>query len=80
MSRVDPRRQRTVVVRELLIALAVRTLFLFAGRYLLELLCISEPALIERLMGMVLVSVAIQMLMTGVAVFVASEPAGGGDR
>jgi hypothetical protein len=37
LSRVDPRRQRTVVVRELLIALSVLTLFLFAGRYLLEL-------------------------------------------
>jgi MarC family membrane protein len=42
---VEPRRRRRVVVRELLVALAVMVAFLFAGRPLLEVLGISEPAL-----------------------------------
>jgi multiple antibiotic resistance protein len=61
LSRVDPRRQRTVVVRELLIALAVLTLFLFAGRYLLELLRISEPALTAA-GGVILFLIAVRMI------------------
>src|SRR5947207_1095413 len=42
---VDPARVRRVIVRELLIALAVLVLFLFTGRFILELLHISDPAL-----------------------------------
>jgi multiple antibiotic resistance protein len=42
---VPEARQRTVVVRELLIALGVMTVFLFAGRFLLDVLHISGPAL-----------------------------------
>jgi small neutral amino acid transporter SnatA (MarC family) len=42
---VPEARQRTVVVRELLIALGVMTVFLFAGRFLLDVLHISDPAL-----------------------------------
>lgn len=46
MSRVPPERRRPVLVRELLIALVVLVLFLFAGKALLRALHISEPALL----------------------------------
>ena len=42
---VEPRRQRWVTIRELLIALSVMILFLFLGPFALEFLQISEPAL-----------------------------------
>lgn len=45
LSRVAAERRRRVLVRELLIALVALVIFLFAGRYLLTLLHISEPAL-----------------------------------
>jgi MarC family membrane protein len=45
LSRVAAERRRRVLVRELLIALVALVIFLFAGRYLLSLLHISEPAL-----------------------------------
>jgi multiple antibiotic resistance protein len=46
MSRVPAERRRPILVRELLIALLVLVVFLFAGRYLLRALHISEPALL----------------------------------
>jgi multiple antibiotic resistance protein len=46
MSRVPPERRRPVLVRELVIALVVLVVFLFAGKYLLQALHISEPALL----------------------------------
>src|SRR5262245_34895738 len=45
LKHVEPARQNRVVLRELLIALLVLVVFLFAGQHLLELLHISEPAL-----------------------------------
>ena len=48
---MDPSRQRTVIVRELLIALVAMVLFLFVGQYILQLLSISEPALTIGLGG-----------------------------
>ncbi|MFH0911025.1 MAG: MarC family protein [Planctomycetota bacterium] len=45
LKNVDSRKHRPIIARELLIALAVLVGFLFVGRYLLELLHISEPAL-----------------------------------
>lgn len=42
---MPPHRARRIVVRELLIALAVLTLFLLGGRAVLDVLQISEPAL-----------------------------------
>jgi multiple antibiotic resistance protein len=58
---VDPARQRHVVVRELLIALAVLVFFLFAGRYILLLLQISEPAL-TLAGGVILLLIAVRMI------------------
>ena len=42
---VEPRRQRWVTIRELLIVLSVMILLLFLGPFALEFLQISEPAL-----------------------------------
>ncbi len=61
MSHVKPERYRRVVVRELLIALGVLVAFLFLGRYLLQLLQISETALTAA-GGTVLLLIAIKMI------------------
>lgn len=61
LKNVEPARQRLVIVRELLIALAALVLFLFAGRYLLELLHISDPALTIS-GGVILFLIAIRMI------------------
>jgi multiple antibiotic resistance protein len=45
MSRVPIERRRAVLIRELLIALLVLIVFLFAGKHLLAAMHISEPAL-----------------------------------
>jgi multiple antibiotic resistance protein len=61
LRRVDPSRQRWVVIRELLIALVVLVFFLFAGRFLLDVLGISEPALTTA-GGVILFLIAIRMI------------------
>jgi multiple antibiotic resistance protein len=61
LARVDPSRQRKVVVRELSMALLVLVLFLFAGRYILQLLHISEPALTVS-GGTILFLIALRMV------------------
>jgi multiple antibiotic resistance protein len=61
LKNVDPARQRLVVLRELLIALGVLVFFLFAGRYILELLNISEPALTTA-GGVILFLIALRMI------------------
>ncbi|HVJ81849.1 MAG TPA: MarC family protein [Planctomycetia bacterium] len=45
LGRLDPKRARQVIVRELLFAYLVLVVFLFGGRYILELLQISEATL-----------------------------------
>ena len=61
LSTVPPERQRRVVVRELAIALGVLVFFLFAGRWLLELLHITEPAL-GVAGGVILFLIAVHMI------------------
>jgi multiple antibiotic resistance protein len=61
LAQVDPARQPVVIVRELLIALAVLAAFLFAGRYVLEALHISEPALTAA-GGVILFLIAVRMI------------------
>jgi MarC family membrane protein len=61
LKHVDPVRQRRVVIRELLIALAVMVFFLFAGEHLLNLMHISEPALTIA-GGVILFLIAIRMV------------------
>src|SRR5260370_39460236 len=61
LKHVEPSRQRKVVARELLIALGAMVLFLFAGRYILQLLSISEPALTIA-GGVILFLIALRMI------------------
>src|SRR5712692_2160937 len=58
---VEPSRQKKVVARELLIALLALVFFLFAGRYILQLLSISEPALTIA-GGVILFLIALRMI------------------
>jgi multiple antibiotic resistance protein len=61
LRQVDPGRVRRVIVRELLIALGVLVFFLFAGRYVLAVLRISEPAL-SLAGGVILLLIALRMI------------------
>jgi len=61
LTKVEPARQKRVVMRELLIALCVLVFFLFAGRYVLALLRISEPAL-SLAGGVILLLIALRMI------------------
>lgn len=65
LKNVEPARQRHVVVRELLIALVVMIFFLFAGRFLLQVLQISEPALTIA-GGVILFLIAVRMIFPSV--------------
>lgn len=61
LERVPPSRRRRVILREMLIALAVLTVFLFFGQYILQGLHISEPALSIG-GGVVLFLIALRMI------------------
>ncbi|MGE0353509.1 MAG: MarC family protein [Gemmatimonadales bacterium] len=61
LRNVDPGRRNLVVLRELLIALAILVLFLFTGRYVLDLLRISDPALTTA-GGVILFLIALRMI------------------
>jgi multiple antibiotic resistance protein len=70
---VEPRRQRSVLVRELLIALGVLLVFLFGGRYLLEVFSISQPS-INIAGGVILFLIAIRMIFpAGEGVFAEAQ-------
>ncbi len=61
LKQVPPKRQRAVVLREMLIALTVLMLFLFLGGSLLRLLGLSEPAL-SAAGGIILMIIALRMV------------------
>ena len=61
LRHVDPARIRTVIVRELLVALGFLVGFLFVGRYLLTLLNVS-PAALTAAGGVILLLIAIRMI------------------
>lgn len=61
LRRVPPQRQRRVILREMLIALAVLLLFLFLGGQMLRLLGLSEPALAAA-GGIILMIIALRMV------------------
>jgi multiple antibiotic resistance protein len=61
LKSVAPERVRVVIIRELLIALGVLILFLFTGRYILDLLHISDPAL-TLAGGVILFLIALRMV------------------
>lgn len=58
---LPPRRRRLIIVREMVIALGILTLFLFFGKYILSGLHISEPALSIG-GGVVLFLIAVRMI------------------
>ena len=58
---VEPARYRFVIVRELVIALVIMVLFLFLGRYVLDLLHVSRAALTAG-GGFILLLIAIRMV------------------
>ena len=57
----DPAKQKRIIIRELIFALAALILFLFCGNYLLKLLHISESAL-TMAGGIILFLIAIKMI------------------
>jgi multiple antibiotic resistance protein len=61
LRHVDPVRSRFVIIRELLIALAILVVFLFLGRYFLELLRVS-PAALTAGCGVILLLIALRMI------------------
>jgi multiple antibiotic resistance protein len=61
LKKVEPKRQRKVVIRELIIALIVLVGFLFLGQYLLQALHLSQTALTTA-GGIILLIIAIKMI------------------
>jgi multiple antibiotic resistance protein len=61
LKKIEPVRHKKIILRELLIALAVMTSFLFVGRYLLSLLQISDPSL-SIAGGIILFLIAVKMI------------------
>ena len=61
LKKVDASRQRLVVVRELVAALIILIAFLFAGRYVLDALHLTETALTTA-GGLILMIIAIRMI------------------
>lgn len=72
---LEPRRARRIVVRELVIALAVLTLFLFGGQLILEVLQVSEPAL-SIAGGVILFLIAIKMIFGSAREMFRENPGG----
>jgi multiple antibiotic resistance protein len=72
LTRVPRERHMPVLVRELLIALVALVLFLFAGRYVLSALRISEPALLIA-GALILFLIALPMIFPSVKLRLDSE-------
>ncbi len=71
----EPKRARRILLRELLIALVVLCVFLAGGRYLLEALHISEPAL-SIAGGIILFLIALKMIFADVQEIFRHSPDG----
>lgn len=61
LGNVDPRRRRTIILREMVIALIILSAFLFFGKYILRGMNISQPALSIG-GGIVLFLIALRMI------------------
>jgi len=61
LEHMEPRRRRRIIMREMLLALGILTVFLFLGKYILAGLNVSEPALSIG-GGLVLFLIAIRMI------------------
>jgi multiple antibiotic resistance protein len=75
LSNLEPRRAKTVIIRELIIALGVLIAFLFAGRFILQVLQITEPAL-SISGGIILFLIALKMIFTDVHEMFGKAPEG----
>jgi len=64
LNAVDHRQHRRIIIRELLIALAILVMFLFAGRHILSFLEVSQPSL-GIAGGIILFMIAIKMVFSG---------------
>jgi MarC family membrane protein len=72
---LPPARQRVVVIRELLIALAVLLLFLWAGRYLLELMHLRQES-VSIAGGIVLFLIGLRMIFPPAEGIMGEQPEG----
>jgi len=72
---IEPGRARWIVVRELLIALAVLVVFLFAGQVILDVLQVSEPAL-SVAGGVILFLIAVKMIFGSAREIFRENPGG----
>jgi multiple antibiotic resistance protein len=75
LSSLEPRRAKTVIIRELTIALGVLIVFLFAGRHILNILQITEPAL-SISGGIILFLIALKMIFADVHEMFGKAPDG----
>ena len=64
LKSVDERRQKAVILRELVIALGVLILFLFSGRFILSVLRVSQSSL-GIAGGIILFLIAMRMIFSG---------------
>lgn len=70
-----PARQRVVIMRELLIALAVLMLFLWAGRYLLELMHLRQES-VSIAGGIILFLIGLRMIFPPAEGIMGEQPDG----
>ena len=75
LKHIEYRRQRRIIIREMVIALAVLVFFLFTGRYLLLLLDISAPAL-SMAGGIILFLIALKMIFSDTEEIFGKSPEG----
>lgn len=72
---LPPARQRVVIVRELLIALGVLMLFLWAGRYLLELMHLRQES-VSIAGGIILFLIGLRMIFPPADGIMGEQPEG----
>ncbi len=63
LKNVNPQRRKRIIIRELCIALLILIVFLFTGRYILELLRLSEESL-SVAGGIILFLIALKMVFS----------------
>lgn len=61
LKQVDPKRRRKILIRELLIALVIMLLFLFAGNFILSFLSLDQES-VSISGGIILFLIAIRMI------------------
>ncbi|AQT66956.1 putative antibiotic transporter [Anaerohalosphaera lusitana] len=64
LRKVESNRHTYIIVREMLIALAVLVVFLFAGQYILDILQISQAS-VSIAGGIIIFLIAIKMIFSG---------------